>query len=80
MVGRTLRLELLAPARIRWSSADWSSFADSETRATALGMFVCDLPTEKLRAGSVVRFTFFWTQGNAWEGTDFEVAVDNGVS
>jgi glucoamylase len=80
VVGRTLRLELLAPARIRWSSADWSSFADSETRATALGMFVCDLPTEKLRAGSVVRFTFFWTQGNAWEGTDFEVAVDNGVS
>jgi len=79
VAGRALRIELLAPARVRWSAVDWSTFTDSDTKATGLGTFVCNLPTEMLRAGSVVRFTFFWTQGNAWEGTDFEVTVDNGV-
>jgi glucoamylase len=77
--GRALRLEVLAPARVRWSTVDWSIFIDSDTNATGLGTFVCNLPTETLRAGSVVRFTFFWTQANAWEGTNFEVTVDNGV-
>jgi glucoamylase len=80
VVGRKLRFELLAPARVRWTSVNWSAFADSDTKATGLGTFVCDLPTEALRVGDILRFTFFWVQSNAWEGTNFEIAVDNGAT
>lgn len=78
--GRTLRLELLAPARVRWSADNWSTFTDSDTKATGLGTFISDLPSEDLGTGSVLRFTFFWTQRNAWEGADFEVAVGNSMT
>ena len=77
VAGRKLRFELLAPARVRWSAANWSTITDSDTKATGLGTFVCDLPTETLRVGDILRFTFFWIQRNAWEGADFEIAVDS---
>jgi glucoamylase len=73
--GRVLRLEYLAQARIRWSTDGWKTISDSDTTATGLGLYVFDLPAERLTDGAIVRFTMFWPGQNRWEGTDFQVEI-----
>ena len=72
---KTLRLETLAPARVHWGTNGWHDVANAETRDTGLGIHVADLPTEKLPAGTVVDFTFYWPQAGRWENTDFQVQL-----
>ncbi|HPC72944.1 MAG TPA: glucan 1,4-alpha-glucosidase [Syntrophales bacterium] len=73
--GRVLRLELLAPARVRWSADEWRSIHDQDTVDTGLGVHFVDLPTKGLDPGSVICLTFFWTASGQWEGSDYEVVV-----
>ena len=73
--GRVLRLEFMDAARIHWSTDDWKTISDRDTRATGLGTYVCDLPTERLAPADIVRFTIFWPKQNRWEGTDFQVEI-----
>lgn len=70
-----LRIEVLAPAIVRWCLNDWSEIRELKTTDTGLGVYVADLPTEKAAPGSIVIFTFHWTQDDHWEGTDFKVAI-----
>ncbi len=74
-LGKTLRIAVLAPARVHWSTDGWRTSHDSDTTDTKLGVYYLDLPTDKLSLGSTVEFTFFWPETNKWEGTDFEVTV-----
>ena len=74
--GKKLRIELTSPALVHWSMDGWSTVQDSETRDTALGMHVVDLPTENLVTGHKVLFTFYWLQQQRWEGVNFEVVVE----
>jgi glucoamylase len=74
--GRTLRIEVLAPARVHWSPDGWQTVHDGPTTDTGLGIHHLDLPTERLAAGTVVGFTFFWPEAGRWEGQDFEVTVE----
>ncbi len=73
--GRVLRLECLAQARIRWSTDGWKTISDDDAIATGLGLYVFDLPAERLTDGTIVRFTMFWPGQNRWEGTDFQVEI-----
>jgi len=73
--GRVLRLELMDAARIHWSTDNWKTIFDSDTIATGLDTYVCDLPTERLTPANVVRFTMFWPGQNRWEGADFQVEI-----
>ncbi|HEY3892958.1 MAG TPA: glucan 1,4-alpha-glucosidase [Bradyrhizobium sp.] len=73
--GRVLRLECPDQARIRWSTDGWKTVSDSDTIATGLGLYVFDLPAERLTDGAIVRFTMFWPGQNRWEGTDFQVEI-----
>jgi glucoamylase len=73
--GRSLRVEVLAPAVVHWSADDWQTVYDTPTRDTGLGVFVADLPAAQLKAGRTVRFTFYWPGAGRWEGTDFAVEV-----
>ena len=73
--GRVLRLECLDQARIRWSTDDWKTISDSDAIATGLGLYVFDLPAERLTDGTIVRFTMFWPGQNRWEGTDYQVRI-----
>ena len=73
--GRRLRLEFMEQAQVHWSTDNWITMADSPTVATGLGLHVFDVPTERLAAESIVRFTMFWPRQNRWQGADFEVAI-----
>ena len=54
IIGRGLRLELLEPAKVRWSSDNWKATNDMTTTATGFGTYICDLPTQALRADETV--------------------------
>jgi glucoamylase len=73
--GRNLRIEVLMPATIHWSSDGWKTVTDSKTVDTGLGIHYADLETATLLPGGNVAFTFFWPEANKWEGTDFQVVV-----
>jgi glucoamylase len=73
--GKILRIEVLAPARVHWSSNDWQSTTDSASRDTGLGLHVVDLATDRLQPGATVRFTFWWPDAQRWEGNDFAVGL-----
>jgi glucoamylase len=74
--GKVLRLEVLAAAVVHWSSDNWRTRQDIKTKDTGLGIHYVDLPTDKLPAESNVVFTFYWPDGDRWEGQDFQVAVE----
>jgi glucoamylase len=74
--GRTLRIAVMTQAQVHWSDDGWQSAHDAATRDTGLGVYVIDLPTSSLEAERKIVFTFFWSQAQRWEGTDFFVTVE----
>lgn len=72
--GRVLRIDLPDPATIRWSTDDWATMTDTPTRDTGLDLEVCELPTETLKAGSRVLFTWRRRDGS-WAGQNYALTV-----
>jgi glucoamylase len=73
--GFVLRVEVLSPARLRWSADGWRTAEEVETIDSGLGVHYADLPTGKLPRGTVIVFTFYWTGSGKWEGTDYSITV-----
>jgi glucoamylase len=73
--GRTLRVEVLAPAVVRWTLDGWRTAEDAATHDVGLGVHLVDLPTAAVPAGAAVDFTFRWLEVDRWEGRDFRVLV-----
>jgi len=66
-----LRLELFAPARVRWSTDGWKTVAEDAVVDVVDGLYYIDL----LVAGATgIVFTFFWTESRRWEGRDFRLS------
>lgn len=74
--GKTLRVEVLEPATIRWSADGWQTAHDTETQDTGLGIYVTDLPTQTLPVGTTIEITFHWTTSDTWLGENFIITVD----
>jgi len=74
--GRTLRLEVMAPARVRYSTDGRQTWTDLNTRDTGLGVWLVDVPgSNQLAPGGAVDFTFWWPEVGQWEGRDLRVEV-----
>ncbi len=74
--GRILRLELMAPARVRFSTDHWQAWSDLDARDTGLGVWLVDVPgSDRLAPGGAVEFTAWWPDAGRWEGRDFRVEV-----
>ncbi len=76
--GKTLRVEVAAPALIHWSADGWQTSQDAPTRDSGLGVHFVDLPTAKLAAGAEVVFTFSTGQAWQWDGKNVAVTVTAG--
>jgi glucoamylase len=74
--GKTLRLEVLSPAVVRWSINNWHTVHDTQTRDTGLGMYIADLLTDHLPPQTIILFTFYWPEVDRWEQVDFGVIVE----
>jgi len=74
-VGKKLRIETMAPAVVRWSADDWNTFSEVTTHDVGLRIHIADLTTKTLPEGKNIKFTFYWTDTDHWEGTDFIIRV-----
>jgi glucoamylase len=73
--GKTLRILLPSPFRLHWSSDDWATSEDQEATETAVGVYYVDLVTEAAQAGTSRAFTFFRTDKQRWEGSNYSVTL-----
>jgi len=81
VAGRDLRLELLAPARVRYTLDGWQTWADIEARDTGVGVWVADVPgSDRLRPATAVDFTVWWPEVGRWEGRNLRVTVSEAVA
>lgn len=74
---QTLRIGLLAPALVHWSTDGWKTENDTQTHDSGLGFYTLNLPTASLPIGGQVVFTFYWAIENRWEGKDYTVTIES---
>ena len=74
--GKSLRIEVLAPALVHWGVNGWQNPQDRMTCDSTLGVHFVDLPTADLPSGTKIDFTFYWTDSGRWEGEDFSAVVE----
>jgi glucoamylase len=74
--GKTLRLEVLSPTVVHGRMNNWPTVHNTETRDTGLGVYVADLPTDRLHPEAMILFTFYWPEADRWEQVDFCVIVE----
>jgi hypothetical protein len=73
--GKRLRIPLKVAFRLRWSVDNWITFTDTSSTPTAEGIHYVDVPTNQNEAGSLVEFTFYWTEPQRWEGVNYNVRL-----
>jgi glucoamylase len=72
--GSVLRIQVPASFRLRWSGDEWQTVQDTPSSPTALGVEFVDIPVPPAQRAPI-RFTFFWTANDRWEGRDYIVSV-----
>jgi len=72
--GYVLRIQAQASFRLHWSDDEWQTVKDTPSSATTLGVEFVDIPILAAQQAPI-RFTFFWTLSEAWEGRDYLVSV-----
>ncbi|WP_342643158.1 glucan 1,4-alpha-glucosidase [Rhodoligotrophos ferricapiens] len=73
--GKTLRVEVMAPAIVHWTIDDWKTTQDSPVEAAAFGIYLVDLPTEQAPVGTRIGFTLKWLEQERWQGENYEVVI-----
>ncbi|MDA8363230.1 MAG: glycoside hydrolase family 15 protein [Gammaproteobacteria bacterium] len=73
--GKRLRIVLPQPALIHWGTDGWRNAADLLTHDAGLGLYLAELPTDTLRPGQRIDFTFRWLDDGRWHGQDYSVDV-----
>ena len=72
--GQVLRILAPAPFRLHWTADGWTSIQDTPSRSPGLGICFVDVPVSKGQRAPI-QFTFYWTEGDRWEGRDYIVKV-----
>ncbi|MBI3264829.1 MAG: glucan 1,4-alpha-glucosidase, partial [Acidobacteria bacterium] len=65
--GHTLRIQAPAAFRLHWTRDEWQDVTDTTSSPTALGIEFVDIHVSSSQQAPI-RFTFFWTRANRWEG------------
>jgi glucoamylase len=72
--GDTLRIQAPRSFRLHWSGDEWQTAHDMDATPTGLDISFVDIPTGHTQRAPI-RFTFFLTDEQRWEGRDYEVTV-----
>jgi glucoamylase len=73
--GEVLRVQAEAAFRLHWSADNWNSVQDTQSTRNALQIDYVDLKNGVTSSGTCIRFTFFWSESNRWEGKDYAITV-----
>jgi glucoamylase len=72
--GRRLRVQLPRPGAVHYTFDGWKTFEEIEAIDTTLGVWVAEIPSNKLTPGSEFSWTAHYVTG--WEGKNFSLTVD----
>ena len=75
--GKNLRIEVLNPCEIVWTTDDWKNKHKDSASNSNLGVYFLDLITKKLPSGSKIIFSFYWTESNQWENKDYTIEIES---
>jgi glucoamylase len=73
--GQILRIELTAPAIVRWTDDEWRNQADIATFTVDLGLHIVELSTQALPRGRKMEFTWRRRDTGQWRGENYAVTV-----
>ena len=71
--GRRLRVQLPRPGSVHYTFDEWKTFGEVEAIDTTLGVWVAEIPSNKLAAGTSFSWTAHYMTG--WEGKNYTLAV-----
>jgi glucoamylase len=74
-VGRILRIDVVAPVMVHWSTDNWATKNDSYSIEVVDALHTVELPTAALAAGATLRFTLRWVADQRWQGEDYTVTI-----
>lgn len=72
--GYVLRIQELVSFRLHWSDDEWQTVKDTPSSTTSLGVEFVDISIPATQQAPI-RFTFYWTRTDSWEGRDYSVSV-----
>jgi glucoamylase len=73
--GEILRVQADTAFTLHWSADNWQSVHDTQSIRNVLQIDYVNLTDVVTTPGACIRFTFLWTNGNRWEGQNYEVTV-----
>lgn len=73
--GKRFRIQTEAAGTIHWSKDNWATSQDIVMSEVLPGVFFGDLATEQLPVGTDVQFTFYWSDSQHWEGTNYQTKI-----
>ena len=73
--GASLVLALHAPASVRWGFRGWQDIVEQRTTPNSLGLHVLNIETAHMTIGQTMDFTFRYTPGDHWIGTDYHIQL-----
>jgi glucoamylase len=73
--SRRLRIEVYGPAALHWTDDGWRSVRHEPLRPLGHGVWIYEFAPGSVPAGRVLEFTFYWSEGRRWEGSNFAVAM-----
>ena len=73
--GYTLRIQVPSAFRLHWTCDEWNTAEDTASTPTTFGISFADI---RISTGqqAPIRFTFFWSDGNFWDGHDYVVEIE----
>jgi glucoamylase len=72
--GRRLRVQLPRPGAVHYTFDDWQTFTDVEALDTTLGVWIAEVPCNRLPSGTEFSWTAHYVTG--WEGKNFTMTVE----
>jgi glucoamylase len=73
--GEVLRVQADAPFTLHWSVDNWENAADVGSTQNALAIDYVDLKDVESKRGTVIQFTFHWTNDDRWESQNYQVTI-----
>ncbi len=73
VAGRRLRVQLPRPGAVHYTFDEWKTFSEIEAADTTLGVWIAEIPCNKLSVGTDFAWTAHYVSG--WEGKNFTLTV-----